>query len=100
MRLRTERLYSTRTAIAVRVVLAVLTFASALFVYPTACIVLGFMCLVWYGGYEVIGAALILDALLAPSGGVLGDYHYTVLFLVATVAAIRVREAFFTPQHV
>ena len=100
MKLHTERLYSTRTVVAVRISLAVLTFASALFVYPTACIVLGFICLVWYGGYEVIGAALILDALLAPSGAMLGDYHYTVLFLVAVAATIRVRQAFFTAQQV
>jgi hypothetical protein len=99
MTLHTERLYSTRTATAIRVVLAVLVYLSALFVYPTTCIVLGFICLVWYGGYEIIGAALILDALLAPGGGVLGDFHYTVLFLVAAAATMRIRSMFFTAHN-
>jgi len=98
--LHTERLYSTRTRIAVRIALAVTAYLLALFLYPTAFMVVGFIGLIWYGSYEMVGAAFLLDALLAPGGSMLGDYHYTALFLVASAATLWVRDAFFTAQHV
>jgi hypothetical protein len=64
MTLHTERLYNTRTRIAGRIFGSILVYGSALLIYPTVSMVLGLACLVWYGGYEVVGAALILDALL------------------------------------
>jgi hypothetical protein len=99
MILQTERLYTKRTRIAGRVLLSTLVYASALLVYPMLATILGFVCLVWYGGYEVIGAAFILDALLAPGGGVLGEYHFTVLFLIAGAATATLRRTLRTSQQ-
>jgi hypothetical protein len=99
MMLHTQRLYSARTGIVARMVCVTFTYTMALLVHPTVCIVLGLVCLVWYGGYEVIGAALLLDALLAPGGGMFGEYHYTVFFLIAGALATWARRALFTAQE-
>jgi hypothetical protein len=99
MTLHTERLYTSRTRIAGRVLLTILIYASALLVYPMLTTLLGLVCLIWYGGYEVMGAALILDALLAQGGGVIGEYHFTVLFLIAGAATSTLRRALRTSQQ-
>lgn len=98
MTLHTARLYSTRTKLIARILCAVCAYTVALLIYPTLFIIIGLVCLIWYGGYEVIGAALLLDALLAPGGGMLGEYHYTVLFLVAGSATAWIRRSLFTAQ--
>ena len=85
-------LYTEYRSRLIRGVLDVLVFVSALLVYPSATIVIGALCLVLYGGYEIVVAGLLLDALIAPGPHVLGEFHYTILFLLMSILTEWIRR--------
>lgn len=86
---------STRTArkhTLVRIVLVCVVFVSAVLVYPLATLGIALVALMRHGAYETIFAGLVLDALLAPGTGVLGDFTYTVSLLGGALGAFLVRR--------
>jgi hypothetical protein len=78
-----------RKRIAARVLLALVSLISALLVYPWIAVPVAVIGLFRYRAYELLLTGVILDALLAPGNGLLGDYTYTAT-LIAVGGVIHV----------
>jgi len=67
-----------------RVLLVLIAFTSALLVYPWIAIPVAVVGLFRYRAHELLLTGVILDALLAPGSGFLGDYTYTATLLAVS----------------
>jgi hypothetical protein len=63
----------------------------ALLVYPTLTVALALVALFTYRAHEVLIAGILLDALLAPGNGMLGDYTYTALCIGGSIGIHALR---------